>query len=199
MSHSPALDALVGALQSLPGVGQKSASRMAYYLLQRDPQAALRLSQALTQAVHAVRHCSMCNTYCEDDICPTCADPHRDAHTLCVVQSPADQAALEQTGVYKGRYFVLLGQLSPMDGVGDMAQVLRRLAQRVLDPQANVRELIVATHFTAEGEATAHAISQVLGGQADLKITRLARGVPIGSELEYVDLSTIAHALVDRR
>ncbi len=196
MSQAQALDALVSALQRLPGVGVKSASRMAFHLLQHDRDGALQLSRALQQAVQGVRHCALCNTFTEDEVCPTCLDPLRDAGLLCVVETPADQAALERTGAYRGRYFVLMGRISPLDGIGAHDIALRRLFERVAHEPP--RELILATNFTAEGEATAHVIAQALR-TLDIKVTRLARGVPIGSELEYVDLGTIAHALVDRR
>ena len=196
MSQAQALDALVSALQRLPGVGVKSASRMAFHLLQHDRDGALQLSRALQQAVQGVRHCALCNTFTEDEVCPTCLDPRRDAGLLCVVETPADQAALERTGAYRGRYFVLMGRISPLDGIGAHDIALRRLFERVAHEPP--RELILATNFTAEGEATAHVITQALKS-LQVKVTRLARGVPIGSELEYVDLGTIAHALVDRR
>ena len=196
MSQAQALDALVSALQRLPGVGVKSASRMAFHLLQHDRDGALQLSRALQQAVQGVRHCALCNTFTEDEVCPTCLDPLRDAGLLCVVETPADQAALERTGAYRGRYFVLMGRISPLDGIGAHDIALRRLFERVAHEPP--RELILATNFTAEGEATAHVITQLLK-TLQVKVTRLARGVPIGSELEYVDLGTIAHALADRR
>ena len=196
MSQAQALDALVRALQRLPGVGVKTASRMAFHLLQHDRDGAQQIALALQQAVQGIRHCSLCNTFTEDLVCPTCLDPRRDAGLLCVVETPADQAALERTGAYRGRYFVLMGRISPLDGIGAHDIALRRLFERVAHEPP--REVILATNFTAEGEATAHLIAQALG-TLDVKVTRLARGVPIGSELEYVDLGTIAHALVDRR
>ncbi len=192
------LDALVRALQRLPGVGVKSASRMAFHLLQHDRDGALQLAQALQDAASRVKHCALCNTFTEDDICATCQDPQRETGQLCVVETPADQAAMERTGAYKGRYFVLMGKLSPLDGVGPRDIGLQKLFDRIAAPPPNeVREVILATNFTAEGEATAHVIAQALKGH--IQVTRLARGVPIGSELEYVDLGTIAHALADRR
>lgn len=191
-----ALDELVEALRRLPGVGPKSAARMAYHLLQHDRDGAHRLSQALQAAIGAVRHCRRCNTFTEDEVCDTCRDPQRDASLLCVVETPADQAAIERTGSYRGLYFVLQGKLSPLDGVGPRDIGLSKLYQRVTDGQ--VREVILATNFTAEGEATAHVLGEALKAR-HLTVTRLARGVPAGSELEYVDLGTIAHALVDRR
>jgi recombination protein RecR len=192
----PSLNALVDALRRLPGVGVKSASRMAYHLLQHDREGAQLLAQALMQAAARIRHCSLCHTFTEEEVCPTCRDPQRDASKLCVVETPADQAALERTAAYRGRYFVLMGKLSPLDGIGPQDIGLGKLFQRATD--GLVQEVILATNFTAEGEATAHVIGEALK-QRGLKVTRLARGVPAGSELEYVDLGTIAHALVDRR
>jgi recombination protein RecR len=202
MAHHHALESLVQALRALPGVGVKSAQRMAFHLLQHDRSAAQRLAMALQHAVSTVSHCRCCNTFTEDEVCPTCLDPRRDRTQLCVVETPADQDALERTGAYKGLFFVLMGKLSPLDGVGPKDIGIQALFERVdvvgSDGQAEVREVILATNFTAEGETTAHVITQGLK-QRGVRITRLARGVPVGSELEYVDLGTIAHALVDRR
>ena len=192
----PALDALVESLRRLPGVGVKSAQRMAFHLLQHDREGAARLAASLQSAVANVRHCERCHTFTEGAVCSTCLDASRDARMLCVVETPADQAALERTGSYRGMYFVLMGRLSPLDGIGVRDIGLRQLLERV-DGSA-VEEVIVATNFTAEGEATAHVVAEALKPRG-LRVTRLARGVPIGSELEYVDLGTIAHALVDRR
>ncbi|WP_280150456.1 recombination mediator RecR [Piscinibacter sp. XHJ-5] len=192
----PALDALIDSLRRLPGVGVKSAQRMAFHLLQHDREGAQRLAVSLQSAVAHLRHCERCHTFTESAVCSTCLDASRDARLLCVVENPADQAALERTGSYRGMYFVLMGRLSPLDGVGardiGLAQLIERAGGGV------VEEVIVATNFTAEGEATAHVIGEALKSRG-LRVTRLARGVPIGSELEYVDLGTIAHALVDRR
>jgi len=190
------LNALIEALRRLPGVGVKSASRMAFHLLQHDREGAQLLAQSLMQATARIRHCSLCHTFSEDEVCGTCRDPNRDASKLCVVETPADQAALERTAAYRGRYFVLMGKLSPLDGIGPRDIGLAKLFERATD--GVVQEVILATNFTAEGEATAHVIGEALK-QRGLKVTRLARGVPAGSELEYVDLGTIAHALVDRR
>ncbi len=190
------LSALIEALRRLPGVGQKSASRMAYHLLQHDREGAQLLAQALQQAAARMRHCSRCHTFTEDEVCETCRNPQRDRSKLCVVETPADQAAVERTGAFRGLYFVLMGRLSPLDGIGPKDIGLARLFERALDGQ--VQEVILATNFTAEGEATAHVIGEALKARG-LSVTRLARGVPAGSELEYVDLGTIAHALVDRR
>ena len=196
MADAGALDALVQALRILPGVGLKSAQRMAFHLLQRDRAGAGQLALALQTAATSVRHCERCHTFTEAPVCATCLDPARDRARLCVVETPADQAAMERTGAYAGLYFVLMGRLSPLDGVGPKEIGLTQLIERACDGQ--VQEVILATGFTAEGEATAHAISEALKRRG-LHVTRLARGVPVGSELEYVDLGTIAHALVDRR
>ncbi|WP_295980762.1 recombination mediator RecR [uncultured Variovorax sp.] len=196
MADAGSLDALVDALRRLPGVGVKSASRMAFHLLQHDRDGAQLLARALQQAAGQVRHCERCNTFTEAPICSVCLDTRRDPTKLCVVETPADQAALERTGAFRGYYFVLMGKLSPLDGVGPKDIGLQKLFDRARD--GTVSEVILATNFTAEGEATAHVIGEGLK-QRGLRVTRLARGVPAGSELEYVDLGTIAHALVDRR
>jgi len=192
----PSLEALIESLRRLPGVGVKSAQRMAFHLLQHDREGAQRLATSLQSAVANIRHCERCHTFTESVVCSTCLDASRDARLLCVVETPADQAALERTGSYRGMYFVLMGRLSPLDGVGARDIGLRQLLERAGD--GTVEELIVATNFTAEGEATAHVIAEAMKPRG-VRVTRLARGVPIGSELEYVDLGTIAHALVDRR
>ncbi|PXW97973.1 DNA replication and repair protein RecR [Sphaerotilus hippei] len=195
--HPPGLmAALMDGLRRLPGVGAKSAQRMAYHLLQHDREGALQLGRALEAAVMGMRHCERCHTFTEAAVCSTCLDAARDPRLLCVVESPADQAALERTGSYRGLYFVLMGKLSPLDGIGASDIGLPLLIERASDPA--LREVIIATNFTAEGEVTAHVIGETLRSRG-LRVTRLARGVPIGSELEYVDLGTIAHALSDRR
>ena len=214
--HGNALDALIQALRRLPGVGLKSATRMAFHLLQHDRVGALQMAQALNHAVTDVLHCRLCNTFTQTEVCATCQDTERDQTRLCVVETPADQQALERTGAYKGLYFVLMGKLSPLDGIGPkdigLEKLFQRVAPRALADDATgyagienansaenvISEVILATNFTAEGETTAHVISEGLKARGIL-VTRLARGVPIGSELEYVDLGTIAHALVDRR
>ncbi len=196
MSDTNALEALIQALRRLPGVGVKSAQRMAFHLLQHDRVGAQTLSQALAQASQNILHCERCHTFTQAQVCATCLDDRRDASKLCVVETPADQSAIERTGAYKGLYFVLMGKLSPLDGIGPNDIGLKKLFDRALD--GVVQEVILATNFTAEGEATAHVISEGLKARG-LHLTRLARGVPAGSELEYVDLGTIAHALVDRR
>lgn len=192
----PLLGALVDALRRLPGVGEKSARRMALHLLQHDRAGAQRLATALQAAVASVRHCARCHTFTENEVCSICSDARRDPRLLCVVETPADQSAMERTGSYAGHYFVLMGRLSPLDGIGVHDIGIQALIDR--SQAEGLEEVIVATNFTAEGEATAHAIGDLLRARG-LRVTRLARGVPAGSELEYVDLSTIAHALVDRR
>ncbi len=169
---------------------------MAWHLLQHDREGARRIAEALESAVARVRHCASCHTFTEDEICAICRDPARDARQLAVVETPADQAAFERTGSYRGLYFVLMGRLSPLDGIGPTEIGARQLLDRATDGQ--VEEVILATNFTAEGEATAHVLAEALRTRG-VRVTRLARGVPIGSELEYVDLGTIAHAFVDRR
>jgi recombination protein RecR len=196
VAAEPALERLVEALRCLPGVGVKSAQRMAFHLLQHDRDGASRLAEALHAAVTGVRHCARCHTFTESEVCRTCLDPQREHRLLCVVETPADQAALERSGGYRGLYFVLMGRLSPLDGIGVRDIGLTELLERVAD--GSVEEVIVATSFTAEGEATAHVIAEALRTRS-LRCTRLARGVPVGSELEHVDLGTIAHALSDRR
>ena len=195
MADAHVLDGLIHALRRLPGVGVKSASRMAYHLLQHDREGALLLAHSLQQAAAQVQHCQRCHTFTTQAVCDTCLDDGRDATRLCVVETPADQSAIERTAAYKGLYFVLMGHVSPLDGLGPREIGMDKLLARVDD---GVREVILATNFTAEGEATAHILSEALKRRG-VQVSRLARGVPVGSELEYVDLGTIAHALVDRR
>jgi len=190
------LDELVKALRCLPGVGPKAAQRMAFHLLQYDRPGAKRLAQALQQAVERVRHCERCNTFTEDTLCALCQSPRRDPSLLCVVESPADSLMVEHSHAYNGLYFVLMGRLSPLDGIGPKEIHLDRLLKRATD--GVVREVIVATNFTNEGEATAHYVGQLLRSRG-LAVTRLARGVPVGGELEYVDSGTLAQALRERR
>ncbi len=192
----PSLEALVEALRRLPGIGAKSAQRMAFHLLQHDREGAQRIALALQSALANVRHCERCHTFTEAAICGVCLDGSRDARQLCVVETPADQAAHERTGSYRGLYFVLMGRLSPLDGVGTGDIGAHELLARASD--GHTEEVIIATNFNAEGEATAHVLAEALKARG-LRVTRLARGVPIGSELEYLDLGTIAHALIDRR
>ena len=190
------LDDLIQALRRLPGVGVKSAQRMAYQLLQRDREGALQIARALDTALQEVQHCAQCHTFTVGRLCAICQDESRDAARLCVVETPADLAAMERTGAYQGRYYVLMGRLSPLDGVGPKDIGVKKLIERATEGE--VQEVILATSFTAEGEATAYAIGEALRPRG-LQVTRLARGVPVGSELEFVDLGTIAHALADRR
>ena len=194
--HLSAIEELVEALRVLPGVGPKSAQRMAFHLLQHEREGALRLSGALRSATENVRRCMRCNTFTEDELCAICSSPRRDPAQLCVVETPADMVMMEQTLVYRGYYFVLMGRLSPLDGVGVRDIGVAELLERAADTAGE--EVILALGFSAEGEATAHALAQALRNRGKA-VTRLARGVPVGSELEYVDLGTIAHALIDRR
>jgi recombination protein RecR len=190
------LDELASALRCLPGVGPKAAQRMALHLLQYDREGAQRLARALTEATRSVLHCERCNTFAEGRICTLCASGKRDATQLCVVETPADLLVVEQTHSYSGLYFVLMGRLSPLDGIGPREIRLERLLARATD--GVVLEVILATNFTNEGEATAHYLGEMLAAR-NLRVTRLARGVPIGSELEYVDAGTLAQALRERR
>jgi recombination protein RecR len=190
------LEFLTEALRRLPGIGPKSAQRIAYHLMQHDREGAAMLGRALTQSVERIHHCAMCNTFTENEICETCLDQERDATLLCVVETPADQLMIEQTLTYKGLYFVLMGRLSPLDGIGPRDIHLERLMRRATD--GVVKEVVLATNFTNEGEATAHYISETLKARG-LNVSRLARGVPVGGELEYVDAGTIARAMLDRR
>ncbi len=196
--HEPltSLDALTRALRCLPGVGPKAAQRMALHLLQHDRDGAQRLADALTHATLHVRHCERCNTFTEDAICVLCRSGKRDPALLCVVETPADLLMVENTQAYSGLYFVLMGRLSPLDGIGPKEIRLERLIRRATD--GVVREVVLATNFTNEGEATAHYIGELLGRRG-LEITRLARGVPVGGELEFVDSGTLAEALRERR
>ncbi len=192
------LEALIESLKRLPGIGPRSAQRIAFHLLQQDRDGALLLGRALLDAVEKVGRCARCNTLTELEICETCADPQRDPGLLCVVESPADQLVIEQSLAYRGLYFVLFGRLSPLDGVGPREIELDRLVARAGD--GVVREVIVATSFTPEGDATAHFIAEAVRARdAEVKVSRLARGVPAGAELEYTDVNTIAQAMLDRR
>lgn len=195
MSFTPLIRQLIDALRILPGVGQKSAQRMALQLLERDRSGGLRLAQALTQAMEGVGHCKQCRTLSEDEFCPQCSDPRRDDSLLCVVEGPLDVFAVEQTG-YRGRYFVLKGHLSPLDGLGPEAIGIPELQVRI--SAGSFSEIILATNPTVEGEATAHYIAQLLAGSG-LLLSRIAHGVPLGGELELVDGGTLAHALAGRR
>ena len=196
LKSASSLEFLTEALRRLPGVGPKSAQRMAYHLMQHDREGASMLGRALSQAVEKIHHCSQCNTFTENDICETCLDDERDAALLCVVETPGDQLMIEQTLTFKGLYFVPMGHLSPLDGIGPKDIHLDKLIVRATD--GVVAEVVLATNFTNEGEATAHYIGETLKARG-LKVSRLARGVPVGGELEYVDAGTIARAMLDRR
>ncbi|MDB5813487.1 MAG: recR [Rhodocyclales bacterium] len=190
------LDQLIEALRILPGIGPKSAQRMAYHLLQRDRAGAARLGQSLGLALERLQHCARCNTFTEAEICERCANPQRDASLLCVVEMPADLAVMEQTHSYRGMYYVLMGRISPLDGVGPRELNLEKLIARAADEA--VQEVILATNFTNEGEATAHYVGEVLRTRG-VKVSRIARGVPVGGELEHTDIGTLAQAMVERR
>ncbi|THF65934.1 recombination protein RecR [Pseudothauera nasutitermitis] len=196
MSSPSSLDELIDALRCLPGVGPRSAQRMAYHLLQRDQRGAARLAHAMGRALDVLRHCERCNTFSETDVCARCANPRRDARQLCVVEMPADLAVIEHTHAFDGLYYVLMGRLSPLDGIGPRELKLDKLIARATD--GVVEEVILATNFTNEGEATAHTVAELLGARG-LKVSRLSRGVPVGGELEHVDAGTVAQALVERR
>jgi len=196
MGAPSSIEALIEAFKRLPGVGERSASRMAYHLMERDREGVQILAQALIRAYDSVQHCQRCHSLAEESVCATCQDTTRDASRLCVVETPADQSAVEKTAAYKGYYFVLMGTLSPLEGIGPKEMGLQTLIDRACD--GVVSEVILATNFNAEGEATAFVLTEALKKRG-LNVTRLARGVPVGSELEYVDIGTIAHAMVDRR
>jgi recombination protein RecR len=192
------LDRLVDALKRLPGIGPRSAQRIAFHLLQHDRDAAVRLGESLLAAAQTIGHCQRCNTLTERPVCDTCSSTKRDVRLLCVVESPADQLVIEQSLAYSGLYFVLLGRLSPLDGIGPRELQMERLLARATDGE--VREVILATSFTPEGDATSHYIGELLKERdPSIHITRLARGVPAGAELEYTDVNTIAQAVLDRR
>jgi recombination protein RecR len=190
------LERLIQALRVLPGVGPRSAQRMAFHLLQHERAGADELARALGEALAAVRRCTKCNNFSEQEVCALCSSPRRDPSLLCVVETPADLAMVEQTLAYSGMYFVLMGRLSPLDGIGPRDIGLDRLLARAAEGE--VQEVILATNFTNEGEATAHYIAEMLRAR-NVKATRIARGVPLGGELEYVDAGTISQALLDRR
>ncbi|BAU48162.1 recombinase RecR [Sulfurifustis variabilis] len=196
MSDIPALEALKQALRRLPGVGPKSAQRMAFHLLERDREGARRIAQALSEAVERVIRCRRCNNFSESELCDICSSPRRDGSLLCIVESPSDLISLDQSGVYNGLYFVLMGRLSPLDGIGPEDIGIPRL-EALLD-EGGVKEVVLATNLTVEGEATAHYIGELVR-QRNIKATRIAYGVPIGGELEYTDRMTLARALSGRR
>ena len=196
MKHAPALAELIEALRALPGVGPKSAQRMAFHLLQDARPAAQTLAASLTRALHSIGHCRRCRMLTDAELCSICANPQRDAAQICVVESPADVLAVEQSGGYRGHYFVLMGHLSPLDGIGPDELGGREFA--ALLAAGGVQEVILATNSTVEGEATAHLFSQLVRRHG-ISASRIAHGVPMGGELEYVDGGTLAHALAGRQ
>jgi recombination protein RecR len=195
MPFSPLLEQLVEALRCLPGVGPKTAQRMAFQLLERGREKGKHLAKTIQDAMQDIHHCKKCRTFSETDYCTICASPQRDTSLLCIVESPADIVAVEQMGSYRGHYFTLMGHLSPLDGIGPDDLGMKELS--LLLSQKNIKEVIVATNPTVEGEATAHYISELLK-QYQVKITRIAHGVPFGGELEYIDSGTLAHAFAGR-
>jgi recombination protein RecR len=196
MTTPSTLQELIESLRCLPGVGPKSAQRMAYHLLQRDRPGAARMAKGLSEALAVVRHCAKCNTFTEDEVCELCRSGRRDSAMLCVVETPADMLMMEQAQCYRGQYFVLMGRLSPLDGIGPREIHLDRLIRRAAD--GAVKEVVLATNFTVEGEATAHYIGELLRAKG-LKVSRIARGLPVGGELENVDSGTLAQAVIERR
>ena len=196
MQHTPRLQQLLEALRCLPGVGQKSAQRMAFHLLHQDRGAARQISSSLTEALEHIRPCTQCRMFAEAELCDFCASPRRDASLLCAVEGPADVMAIEQAGSFNGRYFVLMGHLSPLDGIGPDDLGLELLEQQLRADA--VKEMIVATNSTVEGEATAHYLAE-MGRRNNVGVSRIAHGIPMGGELEYVDSGTLAHALSGRK
>lgn len=196
MADNSVLEALKQALRHLPGVGPKSAQRMAFYLLERDREGARRIAEALNNALEKIRHCLRCNNFSEAELCSICSSPKRDRSLLCVVESPSDLLSLDQSGVYQGLYFVLMGRLSPLDGVGPEEIGVPRI-MKLLD-EGVIKEVVLATNLTVEGEATAHYLSDLIKARG-VRATRIAYGVPIGGELEYTDRNTLARALAGRR
>ncbi len=196
MAETSLLQALVDTLKCLPGVGPKSAQRMAFHLLERNREGALRLSEALREAVEKVGHCKVCRTLTEREVCRLCANPARNREQLCIVETPADVLAVEQAAIFRGLYFVLMGHLSPLDGIGPEALGLDKLEARL--DEGEIQEVILATNPTVEGEVTAHYISELAAARG-IKTTRIAHGVPVGGELEYVDSGTLSHAFEGRK
>lgn len=196
MKNPPALEQLIDSLRCLPGVGPKSALRMAYYLLQRDRKGAAKLGNSLENALQALGHCTLCNNFSEAPVCPLCASDKREQSQLCVVEMPTDLMMMEQTHSYSGMYFVLMGRLSPLDGIGPKEINLDKLIKRAQD--GVISEVILATNYTVEGEATAHYISELLKTRG-IAVSRIARGLPMGGEIEYVDSGTLSMALLGRK
>ena len=196
MSHPSVLEALIDAFRCLPGVGPKSAQRMAYHLLERDREGAGNLALALQNALKTLQHCQRCNAFTESPICEKCSSPKRDGSQLCVVETPVDMNMIEQTQAYCGLYYILMGRLSPLEGIGSRELQFERLLARACD--GIVKEVILATNFTNEGEVTAHYLTQMLRNRS-LSVSRIARGVPVGGEIEFVDPGTLAQAVRERR
>jgi recombination protein RecR len=196
LNYSPLIDRLIEALRCLPGVGPKSAQRIAFHLLERNREGARRLAAALREAVETVRHCERCRNFSDASLCRVCAGTKRDASLLCVVESPTDIGLIEQAGGYSGRYFVLMGRLSPLDGIGPEDLGIKKLTD--LLNTGEVTEVILATSTTVEGQATAHYLTELIQGRG-IRVTRLAQGIPLGGELEFVDSGTLAHAISSRR
>lgn len=196
MRHAKAIEALQEALRCLPGVGPKTAQRMAFHLLERDREGAKTIADTLHHALHNVGHCSRCNTFSEDEVCNICRSSKRSQDQLCIVETPADLQAIEQVGAYNGLYFVLMGTLSPLDGVGPERLAIQPLHQRLQDEE--LKEVVIATNLTVEGETTADYLFAMLQ-EYSVTVTRLARGVPVGGELEYMDQATVAQAFRDRK
>jgi recombination protein RecR len=196
MRFSPLLEELIESLRGLPGVGPKTAQRMAFQLLTRGRQNGKQLSQILAQAMEGIGHCKLCRTFCEMELCEVCSSSRRDVASLCIVENPIDMLVIEQMGLFKGLYFVLMGHLSPLDGVGPEKLGMTELAQRLA--QKTITEVILATNPTVEGEATAHYISDLVKQNPTIKVTRIAHGVPLGGELEFIDGGTLAHAFAGR-
>ncbi|MBX2846680.1 MAG: recombination mediator RecR [Acidiferrobacterales bacterium] len=196
MAISNAIEALKDALRALPGVGPKNAQRMAFHLMERDRDGAVGIAKALTEALDTIKNCQSCNTFCEAEVCEICQSEKRDRSLLCVVETPTDLEAIEQVGAYQGLYFVLMGRLSPLEGIGPDKLAFKMLAELIA--QRSLQEVVIATNITAEGETTADYTQQLLKPY-DIKVTRLARGVPVGGELEYMDQRTLAAAFKDRR
>jgi recombination protein RecR len=192
---SPLIEQLINALRCLPGVGPKTAQRMAFQLLQRNRDTGKHLAKTMEAALTHVKHCEMCNTLCENRLCNLCSDGRRDPHLLCIVETPGDVIVFEQTGTYRGHYFVLMGRLSPLDGIGPNEIGMDRLIKRI--NQNDIHEIILATNTTVEGEATAHYIANLMN-EKNIKCTRIAYGVPVGGELEYLDPNTLARAFTAR-
>ncbi len=196
MKQSPLLESLIEALRCLPGVGRKSAQRMSYHLLERDRSGGSHLSRVLLEAMERIQHCQQCKNFTENELCTICSNPKRDGSLVCIVESPADVIAIESSGAFSGTYFVLMGHLSPLDGIGPDELGLDLLTERL--KQGRVGEIIMATGSTIEGEATAHYIRDLVEPFA-VPVTRIAQGVPMGGELEYLDSNTLARSITERR